>query len=135
MQRYSTFLPGTVMVLVSLFLVKKTTEPKIPPLISNCKLYIANVFSPNGDGSNDLFLPQMSPNCRLTDYELIIMDRWGGILFQTNNINNGWNGEYEGQPMEEGLYVYNIEYAFSVESDSTNKASLALEHGEINLVR
>lgn len=135
MQRYCTFLPSTIIGSFLLLFLFMSFKPAGHFPDQNCRLYIPNVFSPNGDGVNDLFLPQTSPDCSILDYELTIMDRWGGVVFQTTNINNGWDGVYEGQQMEEGTYVYNIEYGFAIEMDSTSNSVIELEHGEINLVR
>ena len=122
-----------VLGLILLFPILSSTTKSAETFPTNCQLFIPNVFSPNADGVNDLFLPQTDPDCSLTDYELIVMDRWGGVLFQTNNVNDGWNGEYEGQQMEDGTYVYNIEYSF-VTTDTLG-SPIELKHGEINLVR
>ncbi len=129
MQRYS-YLPSffTLSLLVFLPFFSSFTLPKD----TNCRLYVPNVFSPNGDGTNDVFLPQTNSECPLVAYELFIFDRWGGILFQTTDINNGWDGEFDGQKMEAGTYAYNIEYAFAA-TDTTVQA--LLKQGELILVR
>jgi gliding motility-associated-like protein len=54
-------------------------------------LFIPNAFTPNGDGRNDVFLPQgigIDPN----QYELLIFDRWGDLIFVTTDLNQGWDG-------------------------------------------
>ncbi len=54
--------------------------------------YVPNAFSPNGDGKNDLFKPVFAGVSRL-DYDMMIINRWGHIVFQTTNLNEGWNGD------------------------------------------
>lgn len=54
-------------------------------------LYAPNAFTPNGDGLNEVFLPQgigIDPE----NYELFIFDRWGNLLFKTQDMHEGWDG-------------------------------------------
>ena len=73
--------------------------------------YIPNCFSPNGDNTNDIFLPKglsIDPN----NYKMMIFDRWGNLVFSTINLAEGWNGTYmnKGNPDNSvmGVYVYRI---------------------------
>jgi gliding motility-associated-like protein len=77
------------------------------------KLNVPNAFSPNDDGINDVFYAQGIFIQNLTgkpplDYLLIIYDRWGSELFETNDITKGWDGTFHDKPCEEGVYIYNI---------------------------
>jgi gliding motility-associated-like protein len=83
---------------------------------ANCKMYVPNAFSPNGDGVNDLFQPYS--NCTLENFEMKIFDRWGTLLFQTQNADTGWNGMYRGQEAESTAYLYYIQYKMAPQSDS-----------------
>jgi gliding motility-associated-like protein len=70
---------------------------------------ILNVFTPNNDGSNDVFEINIeNPEF----YELIIMDRAGEIVFHSQDINNSWNGisQKDGRPCLGGIYFYSIRY-------------------------
>src|SRR5690606_15855492 len=58
-------------------------------------VYVPNSFSPNGDGVNDL-LKVYGHEIDLDDFRFVVMSRWGGELFDTNDINQGWNGGKEG---------------------------------------
>jgi gliding motility-associated-like protein len=70
------------------------------------KLYIPSAFTPNGDGLNDYFQIKGTP---VTDWNLYIYDRWGGIIWSTHNFETLWGGtDYEGNPVEPGSYVYQI---------------------------
>jgi gliding motility-associated-like protein len=71
---------------------------------TNYRVYIPNVFSPNGDGKNDLFRPAMRG---FAESELNIYNRWGERLFQSRD-NAGWDGTYRGQPVPEGVYMYTL---------------------------
>lgn len=72
-------------------------------------VYIPNAFSPNGDGINDLFFVQ-GKDIDPENFELQIFNRWGEVVFETNDITEKWdgstpNGEYYGQ---DEVYVYRV---------------------------
>jgi gliding motility-associated-like protein len=71
---------------------------------TNYRVYIPNVFSPNGDGKNDLFRPAMRG---FAESDLNIYNRWGERLFQSRD-NTGWDGTYRGQPVPKGVYMYTL---------------------------
>ena len=56
-------------------------------------LYVPNSFTPNVDGKNELFLPKGLRMGRYQSYEFTVFDKWGGEIFSTNDISEGWNGE------------------------------------------
>lgn len=58
-------------------------------------LYVPNAFTPNGDGLNDLFLP-VGDDVDRDNYELMIFDRWGNLIFRTVTWGEGWNGIAKG---------------------------------------
>ncbi len=62
-------------------------------------------FSPNGDGMNDIFRILRHLNIAHLS-ELSVFDRWGERVFFTDNINEGWDGNYKGKPEPLGVYVW-----------------------------
>jgi gliding motility-associated-like protein len=76
--------------------------------IDNCPYYeLPNVFTPNGDDQNDLFIPL--PHYRFVkDIEIKIYDRWGLLMFETKDINILWNGTNAKNklPCPSGTYYY-----------------------------
>ena len=72
-------------------------------------LYIPNTFSPNkSDGNNDVF--KVSGMGFLSEsFEMMIYDRWGELVFKTNEVNKGWDGSIKGGKMaKQDTYVYKI---------------------------
>ncbi|HPS82804.1 MAG TPA: PKD domain-containing protein, partial [Bacteroidales bacterium] len=71
--------------------------------------YIPTAFSPNGDGNNDIFRP-MGFNIDFTQYKMYIYDRWGKEIFDTDNIEEGWDGRVNdhGETVQQDVYVYLI---------------------------
>ena len=70
--------------------------------------YIPNAFTPNGDEMNNIFAPKGQ---NIVDFTMRIFDRWGNMIFNSNSINDGWNGKFQnmGLVVQEDVYVYNIE--------------------------
>jgi len=80
-------------------------------------VYVPNVFSPNGDGLNDLFTVFAGSDV-LEIKGFIIFDRWGNMLYQKgpfppNDLQYGWDGTFEGREMNAGVYVYYAEVVFA----------------------
>jgi len=66
--------------------------------------FIAQAFTPNGDGVNDKLHVHLPSLTRMTD--LKIFNRWGSMVFQTKNASEGWDGRYKGTPLPTDNYVY-----------------------------
>ena len=79
-------------------------EPKVT-------YFVPNAFTPNGDGSNELFYGVGYVE-GMKNFEMSIWDRWGGKLFSTNDPNQSWNGRFNnsGELVPNGVYLYLVEY-------------------------
>jgi gliding motility-associated-like protein len=69
-------------------------------------LDLPNAFSPNGDGVNDVFELLDNDIADLAFFR--IWNRWGELVFETTDLDAGWDGTYKGQPQETGTYVYAV---------------------------
>ncbi len=85
-----------------------SNQDEVVILSEECYEYFPNAFTPNGDGKNDYFRILNASN--LTDYSLIIYNRWGQIVFETNDYSKGWDGTYKGVPQNTALFVYFCTY-------------------------
>lgn len=72
------------------------------------KIFFATAFSPNNDGHNDTFKPVA--DCQST-YYMQIYNKWGQVVFNTEDLSEGWDGTYLGQNAPEGKYSYLVFYA------------------------
>ena len=72
-------------------------------------MFLPNVFSPNDDQLNDIFIP-IGYFDDLTEYKMGIYNRWGEEIFQSNNVMVGWDGTKNGYPAPMGSYIYLIEF-------------------------
>jgi gliding motility-associated-like protein len=71
-------------------------------------IYVPNSFTPDGDEFNNSFQPIISYNGTF-DYELLIFDRWGEIVFESKNPNESWDGTYKKcKLVQDGVYVWKI---------------------------
>lgn len=66
-------------------------------------LYYPSAFTPNGDAVNDRFV---IPGVFVESFQLDIFNRWGIKIFSTDNIDEGWDGTYNGASVPEGVYTY-----------------------------
>ncbi len=80
-----------------------TLPPPETPSTGPCYLYVPNIFSPNGDGNNDVLYVR-APGYTLKTF--VIYDRWGGKVFSTTDVSQGWDGTYRGKKVNTGVYVY-----------------------------
>ena len=93
---------------------------------------VPNVFSPNGDGLNDVFRPAISDETAILG-RLEIYDRWGGLLFAVREAQpvstfEGWDGTMLGQPVSPGVYVYVL--SFSIPGQDETRVT-----GDVTLLR
>jgi gliding motility-associated-like protein len=68
-------------------------------------VFIPDVFSPNGDGNNDVLYVR-GPT--VIDLEFAVYDRWGSRLFTTTSVDQGWDGTVQGEQGASGVYLYTV---------------------------
>lgn len=73
-------------------------------------LIMPNAFSPNNDGDNDAVKPLSDCNGDINPYEYCIYNRWGELLFKTNDFSERWDGTYKGVDAEVGVYIYTVSF-------------------------
>ena len=105
-------------------------EATIELRVERSDVYVPNAFSPNSDGSNDLFYIQTS-NGNLIIEQLIIADRWGEVVFQANDFapndpNFGWDGRLRNEYLNPGVFVYYLQIKYPDGSLIPMKGDLTL---------
>jgi len=98
----------------------------------NIGVYAPNIFSPNGDASNDFFRPKVNPSIASLK-EMNIYDRWGNLVYHDESVIDldswlGWSGQYNGQDAISGVYVYS---AIFIALDGVEESIV----GDITLIR
>ena len=91
--------------------------------------YVPNAFTPDGDEFNQTFKPIFKSGYDPMDYKLLVFDRWGQIIFESNDSSIGWDGTYNGRIVQNGVYVWKIEFK-SLFNDERKRV-----HGHVNLLQ
>lgn len=70
--------------------------------------YVPNTFTPDGDQFNNTFFPVFTSGYDIYNYELLIFNRWGELIFESHNTEIGWDGTYKGALVQDGTYTWKI---------------------------
>ncbi|AEA44878.1 choice-of-anchor L domain-containing protein [Fluviicola taffensis] len=92
-------------------------------------VYVPNTFTPDGDEFNNVFRPIVPDGMDLDDYTFTIFNRWGEVLFESHDVNFGWDGTYNGTQVKEGTYIWTI-----VARGATDKKARKFE-GHVNMLK
>ncbi|MEI6886004.1 MAG: gliding motility-associated C-terminal domain-containing protein [Bacteroidota bacterium] len=71
------------------------------------RLTFPNAFSPNADGINDTFQPV---GVSILSFHMEIYDRWGVLVYTTDDISQGWNGSHNNKNCEAGVFIYDVTF-------------------------
>lgn len=96
-------------------------------VLKSCFIGIPNAFTPNGDGINDFFYPVNA--FKADDLDFRVYNRWGQLVFKSNNWQKKWNGKINGILQPAGVYVWTMKYTHH---DTGKKYSLK---GTMTLIR
>jgi gliding motility-associated-like protein len=91
--------------------------------------YVPNTFTPDNDDFNEVFMPVFYSGFDPFDYNLLIFNRWGEIVFESNDATVGWNGMYNNTLVQDGTFTWKITFK---RSDS-DKHQVAIGH--VNVIR
>jgi len=90
----------------------------------DCQLEVSNVFTPNNDGINDSFRPFSF--CSFEQYELLIYNRWGQLIYKTTNQTDKWDGKFKNSDCSNGVYFYLITYKFPFQQTKNAYGTITL---------
>lgn len=82
------------------------------------KIFMPTAFTPNGDGLNDVFKPVVQ-SVDEGIYSFQIFNRWGQLVFETNDPEVGWDGQQFGREVDEGIYTYVVRFFTNVQRVNT----------------
>ncbi len=88
-------------------------------------IFVPRAFSPNGDGVNDILYVRGES---IDVVEFIVYDRWGAKMFETNNLNQGWDGTFQGKQLPPDVYGYYL-YVECIGGDTYT------EKGNVTIIR
>ena len=90
-------------------------------------VFIPNTFTVNEDGLNDGFYPQGFGIAK-NDYSFMIFNRWGELLFESQKLGQPWYGDYKGEPVPNGVYVWKLRF---IDTNGIKHAKV----GHVNLLK
>ena len=100
------------------------SQSNIVEVMPPANLYVPNAFTPNGDGTNDTF---GAKGDGIIEFNIQIFNRWGELVFESNDITKQWDGIYKGEKAETGVYAYSI----TATGEKTNQIS---KSGSVTLI-
>lgn len=102
----------------------KDEKTKIIEVLPEFRFWVPNAFTPGFDNLNDVFKPV---TIGVSNYKMEIFDRFGEKLFTTVELNQGWNGTYNGEPCKQDVYAWKARY----KNEVTGK--IIIETGHVSL--
>lgn len=99
----------------------------IVPFEPCCNVILPNAFTPNGDNNNDIFRILKYGEIELVSFE--VYNRWGAQVYRTKDLNQGWDGKYQGQEAEMATYFYLVRYKCPLSND------VQILRGDVVLIR
>jgi gliding motility-associated-like protein len=95
----------------------------IPDDCSDKVIYLPNSFSPNNDGQNDVLYVR---GTGISTMELVIYDRYGSLVFKSNDLNNGWDGTLNNKALKSAVFIINLDVTFIDGEQKTLKGNITL---------
>ncbi len=86
-------------------------------------LFVPQIFSPNGDGLNDVLYARSN---RIEEITFMVYNRWGEKVFESRDVDQGWDGRYRGQKSQSGVYVYYIKAQIKDFGEFEQKGNITL---------
>jgi gliding motility-associated-like protein len=100
-------------------------------ITNDLMVFIPNAFTPDNDGLNDVFIPVMASTEFILNYELLIFDRWGTVVFQTDNPETPWVGNVRGGDH----FAATDSYHYRLVLKTTDNTESIVHEGTVTLLR
>ena len=111
--------------------VKDTVVVEFNDCVGECRVIAPTAFSPNGDGVNDIFLVKEDCPFGYDIFILEVYDRWGNLIFQSDDPSRGWSGMHRGDIAPIGVYTWYVRYIKSKDEKSNSN----LVRGNVTLIQ
>lgn len=79
--------------------------------------FVPNSFTPDDDEHNPVFLPILNDVVDSYNYQLLIFNRWGSVVFESKSIGDGWDGTFDGKPVQDGVYIWKLVFKMKNNDD------------------
>ncbi len=94
-----------------------------------CWYNVPEAFTPNNDGLNDVFTPRIEPGCTISGYQFSIYNRWGELIFTSEFRDKGWDGMFNGVPVDVDTYMYSLQFFIG------EKETPVVKNGSVIVIR
>jgi len=113
--------------------VLATSEIQLADVAGNpLRIYVPNVFAPeSSDPDNSIFRAFFGKNFTVLSYKMEIYDRWGNLMFVTSDLSEGWEGFFNDEPMNPGVYVWQ----FWADLQICSRTIQVYRKGDVTIVR
>ena len=100
-------------------------------VLDDCRpvIYAPTAFTPNEDNLNDTF--SVIPNPNIIDFKILIVNKWGEVIFRSDDINFEWDGRLEGTLLPPGTYTYRMRFQSTIDSS----VGVQDQYGTVMLIR
>ncbi|MBL7703478.1 MAG: gliding motility-associated C-terminal domain-containing protein [Ferruginibacter sp.] len=103
-----------------------TVDTQVVKINKNIVIYVPNAFTPNNDALNDVLKPFMIGIKQLVYFR--IFNRWGELVFETKDVNQGWDGRFKGNPVQSHTLVWMLQGIGADNKTYNAKGSTVLIH-------
>ncbi|MEO1628987.1 MAG: gliding motility-associated C-terminal domain-containing protein, partial [Bacteroidota bacterium] len=110
--------------------MRSTYEYRLMRPECGCPVYFPNAFSPNDDGVNDDLV--FHSGCQIVEMTMSVYNRWGTKLFEGSGENVQWDGKYQGQPVQIGVYLAVVSYQWT---DESGQMQQSISSQDVTLIR
>ena len=86
-------------------------------IVEELIFYVPNSFTPDGDMYNEYFEPVFTSGYDPYDFEMLIFNRWGEIIWESHDASVGWDGTYGGTIVQDGTYTWKIEFKTTINDE------------------
>lgn len=107
-------------------------EESIEVIVSECPgviYWVPNCFTPDGNEYNQLFGPIMTEGYDINGFEFTIFNRWGNVVWVSNDPNGLWDGTFDGKRCSDGVYIWKLTF------NILGNDSKIVDHGHLTLIK
>ncbi len=97
----------------------------------NTNVYVPNVFSRDSDAQNSIFKPLTPRDMEVLTWEFRVYDRWGNLMFVTDDPNLGWDGMYKSEIVNPGVFVW----MYDITTEFCEEATHLRKYGDVTLLK
>ena len=98
---------------------------------TNFSVFVPNIFTPESEDNNAILQPLFTPGFDVIEYHFAVYDRWGSLVFQTENPATTWDGTQNGKSSPPGVYIWTFHLRYNEASGEKE----VRKTGDITLLR